>query len=253
MKTTICILSYNNPSMTDRLFDNLNSTISTSHNMVVYDNGSDADKISKHTTHRGLTNCRMVGGFNEIIKIVNNEYTDSEYFWFFTNDCYFVTKEVDVLDNMLKKFNKYPDIGILHPSLHQDVSCEFSGVKNTKTSGLQIVNMYDFVCPMISKKCLDSVGKEFNKDFYVGWGVDWETSYLARSKGFKVAINNELIVMHNTSTTYDNHLDSIYPDRNSYYNSALKDMYSVLIGKYGSDWHNKFCSEYSDKVGEWYE
>ena len=125
MKTTICILSYNNPSMTDRLFDNLNSTISTPHNTVVYDNGSDADKISKHTTHRGLTNCRMVGGFNEIIKIVNKEYTDSEYFWFFTNDCYFVTKEVDVLDNMLKKFNKY-----CQPFLHlQFNQTYFSSIK----------------------------------------------------------------------------------------------------------------------------
>ena len=239
--------------MTDRLFDNLNSIIATPYNIIVYDNGSDADKISKHTTHRGLTNCRMVGGFNEIIKITNKEYPDSEYFWFFTNDCYFVTKEIDVLDNMLKKFNQYSDIGILHPSLHEDVNVCYPGVKNTKTSGLKIVNMYDFVCPMISKKCLDSIGKEFNKDFYVGWGVEWETSYLARANGFKVAINNELIVMHNTSTTYDNNLDSDYRNRNSYYDAAGKEMHIVLNKKYGSNWHNKFSLEYLDKVGEWYE
>jgi glycosyltransferase involved in cell wall biosynthesis len=248
MKTTIGILSFNNPNYTDRLVENINKLIKINYQLIVFDNGSDKDKISKYTTHRCDDNVRMTGGFNNIIKSAN----EFDYIWFFTNDCYFVTEDVDPLENMLEKFIKYNDIGILHPSLDQKVNVCYD-IKNTKSSGVKIVSEYDFVCPMFSKKALEYCGGNFNNNLICGWGIDYETSFLVRSNNLKVAINHDLIVMHNTSATYDQGLDCTYSDRNKFYDAAFKEMYSVLDQKYGVGWSYKFKSMYREKVGEWYE
>jgi GT2 family glycosyltransferase len=247
MKITIGILSYNNPSYTDRLVENIKDLINTDHSLIVYDNGSDLDKISKYTTHRTDTNVRMTGGFNNII----NESHSFDYIWLFTNDCYFETK-IDPLENMINKITKYPDIGILHPSMDQRVNVCYD-IKNTGRRGLKIVSEYDFVCPMFSKKALEFCGGKFNQQLVCGWGIDYETSFLVRASGLKLAINHDLIVMHNTSSTYDQGLDCKYKDRNEFYDAAYKEMYDVMNAKYGMGWSFKFKVLFNDKVGEWYE
>lgn len=249
MKTTIGILNYNNPAFTDRLVENLNAIIKHSHTMIVYDNGSDEDKISKYTTHRSDINSRMTGGLNQIIKIANGDY---DYIWFFTNDCYFTTTDRDPLKNMLQKMEKYTDIGILHPSMHQNVNVCYD-IKNNNRKGVKIVSEYDFVCPLFTKKALDMCGGIFNTSLVCGWGLDYETSFLIRSNGMKIAINHDLVVMHNTSATYDQGLDSLYRNRNEFYDSACTEMYKVLNDKYGNGWNIKFKNNFNDKVGEWYE
>jgi hypothetical protein len=247
MKTTIGILSYNNPLYTNRLVENIKQLVKIDYSLIVYDNGSDQDKISKYTTHRIDTNVRMTGGFNNII----NESDSFDYIWLFTNDCYFITNS-DPLENMLNKMKKYPDIGILHPSMDQRVDVCYD-IKNTGRRGLKVVSEYDFVCPMFTKKALEFCGGKFNPQLVCGWGIDYETSFLVRSNGLKLAINHDLIVMHNTSSTYDQGLDCKYKDRHQFYDAAYKEMYDVMNIKYGIGWSFKFKISHNDKVGEWYE
>jgi len=251
MKTLIAILSYNNPELTDRLVENLKLRINIPYDLMVYDNGSSPDKISKYTTNRGQKNCRMTRGFNEIIKLAKESGQDYNYFWFFTNDCYFVS-DTDPLENMLQKMSKYPNIGILHPSMDQNVRVSYD-IKNKKQSGVKIVVEYDFVCPMFSKRCLEAVGGAFNHNLFLGWGIDHETSYLSRKNEMQVGINHDLIVMHNTSSTYDNGFDCKFKDRKQYYSSAFREMYSVLNNQYGINWNELFKKTFTDHVGEWYE
>lgn len=251
MKTLIGILSYNSPLLTDRLVENIKSLVNLPYDLIVYDNGSLTDKVSKYTTSRGETNCRMTRGFNEIIKIAKESGQNYDYFWFFTNDCYFITK-IDPLQSMLQRMNKYPNLGILHPSMDQRVNVCYD-IKNEKQSGVKIVTEYDFVCPMFSKRGLDAIGGNFNHDLFLGWGIDYESSFLVRKNGMQVGINHDLIVMHNTSSTYNNGLDCKFKNKEQYYDSAFEEMYSVLNNKYGIYWNIHFKQTFTDHVGEWYE
>jgi len=252
MKTVVLgVLSYNNPSYTDRLCDNIFSKIKEKYSLIVLDNGSDKDKISKNTTDIIENNRRMTGGFNSIIDIANIKFPTFDYIWFFTNDCYFTTDQ-DPLLNMLEKYKTISDLGILHPSLSPEVKVCYD-IKNTGRKGVKIVNEYDFVCPMFSKNALESIGGRFNNKFFYGWGIDHESSFLVRKNNLLVGINHDIIVNHNTSTTYDNGLDCLFKNRNEYYDSAGLEMRTVLSEQYGSNWNILFKTNYNKKVGVWYE
>lgn len=252
-KPVLGILSYNNPIFTDRLVENIQSSFDASkYNMIVLDNGSDGDKISKYTTHKITTNCRMTCGFNKIIDIAN-EFYKYDHIWFFTNDCYFVKNtNGDILNNMLNKFSTIKNLGILHPCLSKEVIVCYD-VKEKNKSGVEIVCNYDFVCPMFSKQALDSIGGKFDKNLYLGWGIDYESSFLVRKNNLLVGINHDIVVMHNTSATYDMKLDNKFKDRNAFYDSAGTEMRSVFNNKYGYNWFQIFTTNYTNNIGEWHE
>jgi hypothetical protein len=153
---------------------------------------------------------------------------------------------------MLNKFSKITELGILHPSLFSEVKVCYD-VKNVGRKGVNIVNEYDFVCPMFSKKAIESIGGRFNDDFFYGWGIDHESSFLVRKNNLLVGINHDIIVNHNTSTTYDTGLDNLFKNRDEYYNSAGTEMKKVLSEKYGVNWHYLFKTNYNTNLGMWYE
>jgi|688.fasta_scaffold553176_2 GT2 family glycosyltransferase len=253
MKTVIGILNYNNEKLTNRLVENLHTIANkTNKNIIVFDNGSEPNQISKYTTHRIETNCRMTCGFNHIIDIINQEHNDYDYIWFFTNDCFFNTTN-DPIEDMVEKFNKIDNLGILHPALSHAVNVCYDVKKDKNKTGVKIVCDYDFVCPMFSKKAMNAIGNVFNKDLNLGWGLDYESSYLVRKQGLLVGINHNLEIMHNTSSTYDMGLDNMFSNRDLFYTSAGKEMYDVFNKKYGLNWHYKFTSQNIERVGTWYE
>lgn len=246
MKIVAIVLSYNVPEVTDRLVENLRS-LCRDLDIVVYDNGSDEDKLSKYTTHRSLRNSRMTRGFNSALFVAGHDYPDHAK-WLFTSDCYFIT-QANPVANSLKWLEKYPDIGILHPSEDACVHCCWD--VHNQGQGLKLGWMYDFVCPLFTPAAMDVLQWRFDHDLYHGWGLDFESSYLVRQAGMKVAINHDLIVMHETSTTYDRGRDSQYANRKAFYDAALQEMRGVFTKKYGPDWEARFQREFTDGVGTW--
>ena len=250
MKTVFFVLSYNNTLMTDRLVENLQRVVEGEFSLVVLDNGSDEDKISTYTTHRIEKNVRMTGGFNEGIKIVKREYPDYDNIWFFTNDCFFVENGVCPLKSSEKFLKKHPKIGILHPSESSEVKVIYDVHHDAKIKGVKLVTEYDIVCPIFTKEAIEAMGGEFNPRLYQGWGLDHESSFLVRKAGLDVGINHEIIVGHNTSSTYDRGLDKLHPNRDSYYSAAMTEMYIVFNEMYGINWHQKFNLMYSANKGK---
>jgi hypothetical protein len=51
MKTLVAILQYNTYELTDSLYENLKPYEKDIYDLIVVDNGSNSDKISKYTTH----------------------------------------------------------------------------------------------------------------------------------------------------------------------------------------------------------
>lgn len=249
MKTCAAVLSYNAPEATDKLLESIKNTFSRTIPTTVLDNGSLTDKISKHTTHRIEKNIRMTRGFNLALSILKKEYEDYDNFWLFTNDCYFMPNDLCPLTSCEKYIKKYPDIGILHPSESASVEVCFDVKNNPEIKGVKLVVEYDFVCPIFTKKCLNLLDWRFSDDLYLGWGLDYESSFIARKNGLSVGINHEIVIGHNTSYTYDNNLDELYKNRNSFYFEAKSQMKEYFNKKYGASWHNLFSTTYAESYG----
>ena len=76
MKTLVTILNHNLPEYTDYLYDNLSPYQSNIYDLIVIDNGSLSEKMSKYTTYTLENNCSMGGGFNAAMQLVlsSDEY-----------------------------------------------------------------------------------------------------------------------------------------------------------------------------------
>ncbi len=249
MQIVGAILSYNVPEVTDRLFLNLRAVSCSYWPIIVLDNGSDPGRVSQYTTDHIQQNCRMTGGFNRALQLVRERF-DADAVWLFTNDCFF-TRRVCPLANMTAWMQQYPEIGILHPALHPDVQVCYDIKHSGAESGLRVTNMFDFVCPLFTRKALDAINWQFDSRLYYGWGLDFESSYLVRRAGLRVAINYDLIVNHETSTTYDRSCDAECRTRRHFYSRARREMRTVFTDKYGSNWQSQFLHEHTEDCGAW--
>lgn len=251
MKTIGLVLSYNNPAMTNRLVENIwNEFTREFTELIVLDNGSDKDKVSEYTTHYIDKNCRMTGGFNHGIELIEKEHPDYDNIWFFTNDCYFEHNGTCPLTVAESFIEKYPQIGILHPSESHSVNVCYDVHNDTNIKGVKLVIEYDIVCPLFTKAAIKAMGGKFNSRLYQGWGLDHESSFLVRKAGLDVGINHLTVIGHNTSSTYDNGLDELHPNRKSYYDAALNEMYQVFHTMYGPGWHTMFQTNYNTNKGK---
>ena len=251
MITIGAILSYNNPVMTDRLVENIQKTFSKEFKFIVFDNGSNRDKVSKYTTHSISNNVRMTGGFNYCIDIIEKEYPEYDNIWFFTNDCYFMHSDLCPLVSSEALLEKYPQIGILHPAEDQSVTVCYDVYHDQSINGAKVVTEYDIVCPIFTKEAINSMkNSRFNKKLYQGWGLDHQSSFDVRKSGKLVAINHLCRIGHNTSSTYDKGLDNVHKNRESFYNAAMSEMYQVFNEQFGTQWYSLFKNSYTQQIGD---
>src|SRR5208282_2679271 len=234
MKLVAFILSYNLPSLTDKIWSQLCNLHSWNENerLFVFDNGSDKDKISIHTTHRSETNRRSTGGWNECMRIARE--MKAENVWLISNDIEFVTA-TDPVKSIYQKLT--PKLGCIHPSLIEPVPGYAYPwmLRNPNKRGLYEVKMVDFIAPWLTKDALEKINWQFDPAFSLGWGIDWEATYLMRKAGFTIGVDFDSTIAHKTSAVYDGGLDSLFANRGQYYNAAHKQMSEVLTKKYGPD------------------
>ncbi len=246
MRLVAWILSYNLPALTDKLFDQLSKlhdfTVEGEH-LCVLDNGSKPDLISKHTTHRLEENRRLTGGWNECIRLAKEMKAD--HIWLLSNDIEFVTN-VDPVESIFRKIGMDQKIGCVHPSLVRPITNyaypwmikipdqpEKEGIENN-------VKMVDFIAPFFRAKALKDIGWYFDPAFKLGWGIDWETTYLLRKQGYTIGIDFDSTILHQTSVVYDGGLDLLFTNRKQYYNAAHEEMHRVMLQKYGPEWVKLF-------------
>ena len=69
MKSSVAILHHNTVQYTDALYDILKPYERDDYDLIVIDNGSDSDKVSKYTTYRSETNMGYGGGLDMSLKL----------------------------------------------------------------------------------------------------------------------------------------------------------------------------------------
>lgn len=238
-KVTCCILSYNLPEATDRLYNNFKEKVKkTNCELIVFDNGSDPDKISKYTTHRINKNLKMTGGLNECLKICkkNNSY----YVWLMVNDILIKTEEP--IENMIEIIENNSNIGIVHPALTQDTVTAYDFLKYNPNEQIRFKesHMVDTICPFYTKEALDAFNWCFNPELKYGWGIDYESCYAVRKKGMKVVIDYKTQIYHFLSELYKNKRDKEFKNEMEFYQKANMNFHTYFIKKYGPNWKEKF-------------
>jgi GT2 family glycosyltransferase len=218
--------------MTDELVYDLRKKIKIDHNLYVIDNGSIPSKIPSTTTHRFEDNKRLTGGMNRCLEVSKG----SDLVWLITNDVWLNT-EADPLEKMSSFLEHNLDVGVLHPSIIKPVeNYAYPWMLNENKSDNIYCNMVDIICPIYTKKALDCFSWKFDDNFSYGWGIDYDSCYIARKAGLKIAVDYSIVVSHKTSITYDSGNDIEFKNRNEYYNKAMINMNEVMIAKYGSGW-----------------
>lgn len=236
MKNTIGILSYNMPNLTDTLVEQIKELVKIPYELIVFDNGSDSDKVSKNTTNRKDNNTRLTGGMNAILDLAKG----SDNVWLCTNDIAFKTDN-DPLESLLNKLDG--SIGCIHPSLIEPVSnyaYRYMLTSEGKTGVTKGHPMVDIICPLYTKKALDLNDWQFDSRFVYGWGIDYDSCLKLRRGGLEVAVDFDIVIAHQTSITYDSGKDKEFKNRHEYYGKAMDCMNSVMVEKYGANWRRFF-------------
>ena len=237
-KIGVGILSHNNPVLIDEFYAHLRPRIDKSVDFVVFDNGSDKDKIAKCTTHGISTNKFFTMGLNRMLLILR-QY---DYIWLCVNN-FKVKTDGDPVMSMLLKCEMDGEIGIIHPSVIP-ITSKYDYPKMIHTS---ISKGYtrdhivtDLVCMFFTKKALDANDWCFDSRFMYGWGLNYDICHEVRQKGLRIAVDFDVAVEIDKYSRYENFEDKGFRDKHAYYETALKSMYEVMIKKYGKNWRKLF-------------
>jgi len=241
MSAHCCILSYKMAELTDRTVDNLlNCGWEIGRNLFVYENGSEDEShsdVSQYVTHFTGGNLRMTGGWNYIVKKHRSESID--WLWLCTND-FEITGGVpspDFFHHRLKN-----DVGWWHPAVERIQGYAYPWMFY-QGIGLRDVRMTDSICPALNINLIwQMIGPQanvpvFDPELYRGWGIDYDTCYQARRRGYRVVIDDNITVKHEASKTYSS---GVAPESvEEFYKSAYSEMNKRLTEKYGANWHKR--------------
>lgn len=198
MKTLACILHYNTTHLTDRVYEILQPHKKDLYDIIVIDNASDIDKISKYTTHQSETNTYFGGGLNLAFQFIldNSEY-DSLIFLssdlIFHGENFISTLKYEMIENNLHVISPC----IIQPETNQNYWKTMHCWNSKKT---RIIPWCDFQCPMFNREFIENL-KQYDDELIYGWGNDVYTGYYCNQHGWKIGICDFVPAIHLSNAT----------------------------------------------------
>jgi len=198
MKILVVILHYNTPELTDRLYNQLMQGKDDSYDIMVLDNGSDSDKVSKYTTHQLSENIFFGGGLNIAFQYVldNKEY---DALLFMNSDLIIHGKEfVQSLYRELIAHN----LKIISPCILEisDNQSYWKPMRSWNSNKTRIVPWIDFQCPMIHRSFIEVV-KQFDNKLQYGWGQDVLSGLICEDNKWNIGVCDFIPCIHLISQT----------------------------------------------------
>lgn len=198
-KTLVAILQYNTFELTDNLFETLKPFESDIYDLIVVDNGSQKDKVSKYTTHAIEQNCYYGGGVNAIlglfleddrydsVQILNNDLQCHGDGWVGTLKLEMLKGKYDLISPC-----------ILEP--HSGPQAFWKCMRPWHTKGTRDVPFIDYQAPMFSRRLAEKMFPIPEK-LVVGWGLDIMSSMICEDEGWKMGVCDSVPVIHLVSQT----------------------------------------------------
>jgi hypothetical protein len=204
MKTLAVIYNHNLPEMTDSLWESLDPHKRGDYELILIDNGSRPENVSKYTTHETSQNCYFGGALNLAMELfldsgeydsllsLNNDLV-------IQGDNFIRTLWSDMINHNYK---------IISPCVLQvESQCKWKYMHCWNQSKPRDVKWVDFQAPLMHKDFVEEV-KQFPNELIYGWGQDMLSGIICDQKGWKVGVADRCPLIHHSAKTYkDNKSD----------------------------------------------
>jgi len=215
--TSLITINYNNAKVTCELLASMEAFDREKIEVIVVDNASkeDPSEITKNYPWvkfiQSDKNLGFAGGNNLGVR-----HSTGDYLFFINNDTEFVS---NIIDHLVDRFNDDPSLGIICPVLHyfqspQDV--QYAGFTQISTitgrnkcltevrqAGLSYTAYAHGAAMLMPRKVYDLVGPMPENYFVYYEEMDWSEE--VRRKGFRIAVDCDVILYHKESQTVKNH------------------------------------------------
>lgn len=210
-KTAVIILNCNLPDYTDMLVESLLPYRKDEYDVMVFDNGSTPEGMSKYTTYRSETNGFFGGGFESArqITLSNPEY---DSLLFMNNDLTVhgmgfvkaLRNAMLLASGLITDWNRPTTymFDVVSPcffNIEPQGQCHWKTMWNWGR-GLRTVPFVDMQAPMMSRRLLEAMG-ETDPLLQYGWGIDVYMAHICRSNGWKMAVCDNVSMLHHNSLT----------------------------------------------------
>lgn len=228
------------PERTDALVESIKKYVECSYKLFVIDNGSDIIHPSDYTNVYFGKNIQTTNGWLEALKhatLYNNFFA----YWFLITSAEYV-EEKDILSPMLWYMREDEIVVGVHPALTEDSTTAWEHLR-TRNKDLGLFRktwMIDNIASLYRADWFDKIGR-FDSNLKYAWGIDLETSYIARKQGKSLYVADHLTIKKVTNIGYT--MDRMNMSAEDRERKARQNMEIVLSEKYGDDWWNILTKE----------
>ncbi len=245
----IIIPNYNMKESADALCDYISANVLWPYELIVVDNASDIMPPSRRTalavTENIQTTAAWLLGLSYAEHLARKKHEKFFAYWFLITSASFpADQHADMLTPVIKLMANNWGIAGVHHALTPDSTTHWTHLIDRGTSAPRRTWMLDNISVVYRAEWFDSIGR-FDPRLYMAWGIDLETSYLARMEGKSLWIYDGLNVRKTTNIAYQMNRMHMSADERAIV--ATRNMSEVLTLKYGPNWEAIIKESYIDE------
>jgi len=243
MKAAVILTNYNMPERSDMLVEALaNRCDPEKYDFILVDNASDSQPPSKYSTILLDHNVQTMGGWLAGYELVKGKY---DAYVFTITSAELDQQGNDIISELLTTLSLWKDSVMVSPALTPASTTTWEHMKYSGHNKERRVEMLDNIFCMYRADWFDSHGG-FDPRFIYAWGPDLEMSYLARSEGKDILINEYVQIGKDTDIGYT--MDRMNMKAGERQIKATQNMANIMFQKYGYKWRNKMYSFREDLI-----
>jgi hypothetical protein len=191
-KSLVAILHYNTVHYTDTLYEMLKPYEREDYDLVIIDNGSDKDKISKYTTYRSEGNMFYGGGLDMTLEMfIENKQYDS--FALLNSDV--ILHGYNFYKTLRQQLFSQDDLMVISPCVIQPEKQQtfWKQMHCWNANELRYVPFIDYNAPFMKRAFAEKVGA-FGSQY--GWVQDLMTGIVCEDNNWKIAVCDWVPIVH---------------------------------------------------------
>ena len=234
-KVAIIITNYNMIERANNLVKRIGEVVKHPHEVILVDNGS--DKVSEsESTHIALReNVQACNGwltglsYADAMERLTGKTDDLFFAYCFVITSSAVKTDDDFIERIVRLMKEDPDVVGVHPSLTDESTTSWTQHIKRGGEGVYEMNMMDNIFSCYRASWFNQIGR-FDRRFTYGWGIDIETSTIARRQKKKLLLDCRSTVEKITNIGYT--MNRMSENARSRHNNANDEMNDVTRLKY---------------------
>lgn len=244
-RVAVIIANYNMPERANQIVTSI-SNLDQNYplDIILVDNGSDQVPPSQYTTLFLAKNVQTTNawlcGLNYADSLEVNESFKYLSYVFVITSAEVVPQMIPdqgLITPMADSLQSDPDLVGVHPALTVDSTTHWKQLIVQYPPKIRQTNMIDNIFSMYRADWFNSIGR-FDRELTFAWGIDLETSYLARKQGKKLVVLDGVLVRKISNIGYQmKRMGMTAEDR---FKLASQQMNEKMTRKYGQNWGTEF-------------